>query len=388
MNVKTLIACAAGVVALGSVPAGAVELHMDEAPATEARTIDDDYLFMGESLGMTGAVESLYFFGETLTFTGRATGNLVAAAGTLVVEGDVSDDTMLAARTLTIGGRLADTSFVAAETLTMLPAATVGGALFAAAGDVRIDGTLEDDLLVAGREVLISGIVEGDVRAHAKELRIAPDARIVGDLTYSSDRELGAEELARVGGTVRIEEPDPERDYRAPWFLRLAPWVGQLVVLLSGLAFTLLVYLFPGFRGVDTARNGRRFWVTIAWGLIPFFAYPILIGALFLAGFAFGITVPVALSLVFSLGVLAYVLGAFALPQIGVYVRMLIGRSGADATRRGAPFTDALIGFVPVLVLGMIPILNGFVFILVTSLGWGMAIERMFNVRLGGAAAA
>ncbi len=100
------------------------------------------------------------------------------------------------------------------------------------------------------------------------------------------------------------------------------------MALLSGLVFTLLFNLLPGLRVRDAARGRARFWTTFAWGLIPFFAYPVAMGALFLAGFIFGITVPIAISLSFGLGLVMFILTALAL-------------------------------------------------------GWGVAIERLFDVRLG-----
>ena len=48
-----------------------------------------------------------------------------------------------------------------------------------------------------------------------------------------------------------------------------------------------------------------------------------------------------------------------------------------------APFVRTLIGFIPVFVLGLIPGLNAISFLIAVSLGWGIAIEKLFNIRLG-----
>ena len=42
-----------------------------------------------------------------------------------------------------------------------------------------------------------------------------------------------------------------------------------------------------------------------------------------------------------------------------------------------------LLGFAAVFVAGLIPVIGGITFVVVASLGWGIAIERLFQVRLG-----
>ena len=42
-----------------------------------------------------------------------------------------------------------------------------------------------------------------------------------------------------------------------------------------------------------------------------------------------------------------------------------------------------LYALAPVFVLGLIPVINAISFFVVASLCWGIAIEKLFNVRLG-----
>lgn len=362
----------------------AVELTTDESVQNESRTIDDDYLFLGESLGFSGRSDSLYFLGKNLLMSGQNRGNLIAAAETIDLEGEVGDDTFLAGRTLNISGSLGSTSFVAGETVSLFEGSTVSGALFAAGSQVTLAGDISGDLYAGARRLIIAGRVDGNVRVGAAKIEIREGAVIAGDFIYDSREELSETELSAIQGSVTFREFDPEETWeeKKPWLLRGGKWIFGLVLLLSVLVFTLLLYLFPGLRQAGPRRDHRHFWITVAWGLIPFFAFPLIIGALLLSGIVFGITVPIAITLFFSLGLISYVLSALALPQIGSYISANFRRQ-LHQDEGSRIFLKSLLGFVPVLVLGMIPVVNMLMWIVVLSLGWGVALERLFNVRFG-----
>lgn len=368
----TRILAFAALIAALSGPLSAVELSLGESQAEESGTVDDDYLFLGENLGFSGRTESLFFFGEDLSFSGTASGNLIAAAEIIDAEGSVADDTFLAARTITMSGAFGSTTFVAAETVALNAGATVTGALFAAGREVRISGTVEGDLYAGARELVIAGTVNGDVRAGARRISILEGARITGDLTYDAGAQLSPAELSRVGGSVSFDEMEKRDGKILEGFpFGVAKWIARIVVSLSALVFALLFYLFPGIRMAESRRDNRRFWKTVAWGLLPFFGYPVLIGAAFLAGIVFGITVPIAIALAAAVGPLAFILSALAMPQLGSYVARLFKM---ELHQQDSVYRKLLLGFPFVLVLGAIPFLNGLFFLLYISLGWGIAI--------------
>lgn len=361
-----------------------VELAVDESQQNETGTINDDYLVIRESLGFSGSTESLYFFGESLSFTGTASGNLLAAAENIDAEGRVDDDTFLAGRTVSMNGEFSSTTFAVAESVLLTENAGVSGALFAAGRDVRIDGTVDGDLYSAARELLIAGTVDGDVRARGRSIRILETGRITGDLHYDAPRELSAAERERVDGSVTFDElPSMRKESLWGFPFALAKWITRIVISLSLLLFTLLFYLFPGIRMPESRRDQKRFWKTIAWGLLPFFGYPVLIGTFFLAGILFGITVPIAIALAAAIGPLVFLLSALAMPQLGSYVARLFRM---ELHQREAVYPKLLLGFPFVLVLGTIPFLNGVFFLLYISLGWGIALEQLFAKDIHGGA--
>lgn len=377
----TLAAIALALAATGGL--SAVELHIDEELDAEAGSIQDDYVFLGERLSFTGRAHSLYFLGRDLELSGGTRDSVFAMARALDIDGDIGEDAILAGRTVDLTGRFGSTTFAAGSTVYLSDAGQVGGGLFAAGRHVEIAGEVRGNLYAGARRLIISGRVDGDVHAGAGEIVLEDGAVITGDFIYKSDRQLSQDELGAVQGQVTFKEADFTKEWReGRWWLRVGSVIFTLVVLLSGLVFALLFNLFPGLRVQASSRGHARFWTTFAWGLIPFFGFPIAIGALFLAGFLFGITVPIAMSLSFGLGLVMFILTALSLPEIGGYITRLFGWR-LTAREGGAVFVRILIGFVPVLVLGLIPFVQSAVFVVVLALGWGVAIERLFDVRLG-----
>ena len=355
----------------------AVDVQTSRRAVEESRTVDDDYLFGGRSLSLTGMVDSLYFTGRDLDVDGTVSQNLIAAARSLTVDGAVSGESVLAAQSVEVSGSLSDTAFVAAETVDIARNGEVSGALFIAGNTVVLDGAVDGDLYVAARRLTVRGTIRGNVRAAAADIRLEPSATVEGDVTYDAEAPLSQAEVGVVRGEVTEREWGRERGWR-PWIVPLARWITNAIVLLSVLAFSLLLYLFPGMRQIEADRDSRRFWTAFAWGLIPFFLYPVLIGALFFAGFAFGITIPIAVSLMLGAGALAFLLSAYALPQIGGYIANLFSWNLSEG-RGGAVILKTLLGFVPVLIIGLVPYVQSLAGLIVLALGWGVLLEKLLG---------
>lgn len=253
----------------------------------------------------------------------------------------------------------------------------------AVAGDrVTIDGRVDGDLHVLARRLVISGQIDGDVYARSETITLVDGAMIGGGLVYHSRDRLSEQELAAVRGGVEYRDIRAHRYWIDRGLLRVGRWIIIPVLLLSMLVFAMLFYLFPGLRRVDADRGPRRFWTTAAWGLIPVLLYPLIVGTLFLAGIGFGITVPIALSLMSAVGGVAYVMSALTLPQIGTYLSRVFSW-GLHEKAGWAVYPKALLGFLPVLVLGLIPYVSVIVFVFVQAIGWGVALEKLFATRLG-----
>lgn len=93
----------------------------------------------------------------------------------------------------------------------LLSTGTVVNGTLRADGDIRIDGTMDGDVVCANLTVGAHGIIRGDVRAdtvtlrgriagtvHVRQLSLAAGAHVTGDITYQSlEAEVGARVEAR-----------------------------------------------------------------------------------------------------------------------------------------------------------------------------------------------
>ncbi len=361
----------------------AAELQLDRSISNEDRTIADDYVFAGESLGFSGSSDSLFFLGRSLSVTGEASRALFAMGATIDVSGTVGDDALMAGRDVNLTGTLGSTAFAAGRNVTLHQEGIVDGDVFAAARRITLAGVVNGDVYSGSRTLIISGTVNGDITAVAGDIVIEEGAVINGDFSYRSENRLSEAEQERIQGSISFNQPGYHQRWRGfDRFMRLGKWFFTIILMLSALVFSLLFYLFPGIRkGFDDQRGQRRFWLTAAWGLIPFVAYPAAIGALFTAGFLFGITIPLAVTLLLSIGGVGFVLTALALPQIGGYISRLLSLR-LHSSEKPYILVKTLLGFAAMFILGLIPIVSGLVFVVVLSLGWGVAIEKLFAVEL------
>ena len=73
-------------------------------------------------------------------------------------------------------------------------------------------------MLAAGGEVVIGGEVGGDARLEADAVRLLDGARLLGDLTYTSRKELDQEPGATVAGETRFHVKEEDEEDDDPWF--------------------------------------------------------------------------------------------------------------------------------------------------------------------------
>lgn len=174
--------------------------------------------------------------GGNVTVRGKVRGNLRAAGGTVTIEGTVSGDARAA------GGRL-----------TLTEDGAIDGHAHLYGGTIEVRGKIGRSLSAAAEVVRITGEVQGDVDLSARQIELAPSARIIGRLTYRSPNEAKVDSGAQISGGVS----------RAPGTLQDSIEEAKKAALLAGAIFSagilllvgaLFVLLFPGFA-VGAART-------------------------------------------------------------------------------------------------------------------------------------
>ena len=256
----------------------------------------------GNELRAGGQVEfdeevrrNAFVSGGDVTVRGAVGRNLYAAGGEVRLEGSVDGDARVA------GGNLS-----------IEPEARIAGDAMLAGGSIAVDGSISGDLTAFGDRIELNGRIDGDVQLAGGRLRLGPDARVGGRVTYRSGDELVVEPGAQVAGGVR--QSADERAWRR--FAQGATIIGGVTLSLGLLLLgAILILAMPRFTR-EAAESIRRLpWQTIGIGLAVLVGVPVMCAILVITL----IGIPLAVLLAFFYGallVLGYLIGAVFLGDL------------------------------------------------------------------------
>jgi len=329
-------------------------------PADET-VANDLYVFAG-SVRVEGTVDGdLVAFGGSIDVPGTVTGDVLAAGGRVTVSGTMGGDVRVAGGSLSIGGKVAED-------------------LAAAGGQVSLDpsGTVGEDMLVSAGRLTVDGAVTGDLMGTAG--------------SYSK--------AGTVGGTENVVI-SPER---APTPAPIPPTAEQtatnlladaiqhfLVVLLAG---GLLLWLAPRAYAATEETLRSRPLPSAGWGLLGLVGYALALIAIIIAmvvlaiifgsaGFGDLVGLSVIGGIVALLGVtLGFIVVCAYLADaiVGAALARLLIRGRGPMTR-AQEFGALAAGAAVVVILSSIPIIGGWVKLVVILLGLGAVLLAWWSAR-------
>jgi len=270
--------------------------------------------------------DDLYVFAGEVIIDGTVEGDLVAAGGYIEVNGTVTEDALLAGGGVILNGTVGDDVRVAGGGVTV--AGQIGGDLFAAGGGpfwpggpsfpitlnertvaqgVRIDNSAQiaGDAYVAGGQGVINGTiggnlysgmgalrfggqVQGDAELHSQALQVDDNARVDGNLNFSSAQPttVPSDVATTVSEEPRTTAPPPVRP-NPVW--AILGWLWRTLLLAGGFALLawLLWQLTPGIFSWGAAPLVARpaeaglFGIVVAAVILPLILAFTLLAALF-----------------------------------------------------------------------------------------------------------
>lgn len=377
-------------------------------------TIPDDLYATAETLTLEGTIQGdLVAIGAVITINGTVKGDLIAAGQTIIINGTVEDDARLAAGAILLGENavLGSDLIAAGASLELRPGSEIGQDVVFTGGQALLAGVIRRDLKIGAGGVELRGTVGRNASITAGDpdkneagplvflpdspvavprvgpgLKIAPQAKIEGELEYTSPRDLPLP--AGVAPRIRRVQPVVEEAAPRPPTLseRLLKGALELVrnlvtLLLIGLA---LVWLFPRFlqnsaEQVRTAPLPAFGWGIVSWAAF-FFAITLIIVTMLVGGIAFGILTLNQLSaaivwtsvLLLFLLILAFVLASTFLSKIIVALmggQLLLRHLRPDwAEHRIAPL---VLGITLLAMLTALPFVGRLLNIIVILMGLG-----------------
>lgn len=346
-----------------SLDAGSIQLTFDEDTSL-SEDIIDDYFTAGETILFSGSADDSYLLGKTVNFFGTTKGSMTAIGETIELGGTIGGNLHGAADYLNITGSLNDTAFIAGDKITISKEAFIEGTVLSASRTLHIMGDLNNGLIAGGGEIIIDSPIKGDVKVRVGKLIITERGSIEGDLDYSSNTELSAKEKERVSGSIEYEISNghvEKEDFIK--YLYIIKGFILIALIISGL----LIMLLPGVRAMFKRNmNMENYGKTLLWGLIPLFIFPVLII----------ITVPLL--------PLSIALGFSVVPLLGLTQILGLALLGqllfkAFNWTNNNIFLQFLFSALLFSLLLMLPILNVLVFIVVSAMGAGLIVGKLFK---------
>jgi cytoskeletal protein CcmA (bactofilin family) len=163
---------------------------VDESQSTGA---ERDLFAVGTRVNIRDAVaQDAHVVGYNVDINAAVGGDLYAAGSSVEIEGDIGDDVSA------VGGTVD------------LESVVTGNARLTG-GTVTIDGSISGALIAAGGTVILNGSVDGDAAITAGTLEFGPDARIGGELRYSTSERMEIPASVVPSDRVSYEKLDTSR---------------------------------------------------------------------------------------------------------------------------------------------------------------------------------
>ncbi len=349
---------------------------MAPLPATAAENgyaADGNVYLAGAEVQTGGPI-----YGDLVAAAGRirvdhpVSGDTILTAGSIEIYGRVGDDLRAAGGIIGVSGRVAGEALLAGGSVSLGPDSEVGGRASIAGNDIVIGGRLHNGLKVYGKKVLVLGEVAGPVDLAAEQIEILGSARIFGDLTYSSSREIKIDPNAKIMGRI-VRAPGTFEFYRPN--LEVPGWLIFRPLLLLGLlaAGTLLFALFPQFTRAALQAIEASPLKSLGLGAAIFFSLPPVI--LLLVITIIGIPIALALLALYATVLLTgYLVLAFFVGDR--LLRLARKQSAASLGWRIVSLTAAL---VLLWLIRYLPYIGGFLVFMALCAGVGAIMLQAFN---------
>jgi hypothetical protein len=304
----------------------------------------------------------LYAAGGTVRIEGTVDGDLVAWGGQVQVLGEVTGDVIAGSGNVDISGR-------------------VGGDARVGAGQVTVGGTVGEDLVVGSGQLTLtsSGEVGEDLIFGTGQTTI--DGRVEGDVLGSTGNYT---KRGTVGGTENVNIREPEEEAEPTVGDRILDVVQRLAGVL--IVAALLLWLAPRLLEGTSETLRRQPLLSLGVGVLGLVGFVVLVlvaivvAVLVAIGLALvglgGLAATAAVGVIVALIVLAFLF--FFTLAFGVYavVGLVVGGlalGGAGARRWGA----LMLGVFVVVVLTSLPVVGGFLALLVSIFGLGALILEL-----------
>ncbi len=319
-----------GVLLLAAVPllawAGLTHAQRFTNSVDKGEVVNSSLYSTGKNVDIKGEVfGDVFCAGQNVRIDAVVHGDVLCAGMDVTVAGTVDGDIRAAGRNVSIAAKVGKSATLAGSDVSIDADATIGQDLTVGGSTANVKGVVGRDISAGSSQLTLNGKVGRNVRATGSSISLKSGADILGNFSYTSDKEAHEDPDAIVSGETKHTTPERKRGYnfdvRAYLFL-----VGSMV-----LAAVALAAIFPQFLQRTSGRIKKGFFKALAVGILGGLAIPAaMVGLAFLfVGIPLAIMLLVAalLATMLSAPIAAYYVGRLVLK--GNMQPMVVGALGA-----------------------------------------------------------
>ncbi len=325
----------------------------------EDQTVYSTVYATGKEINIKGTIYGdVFCAGQKVVVDATVYGDVICAGIDVTVSGKVEGDVRIAGQLVAMGGETGKNATVAALNFSLDADAKVGQDLTANGENLTIKGAVGRDLVTTGNSMILNGKTGRNVRAASASVQLKNEARVGGDLYYTSTRDAQIDQGAQITGkTNHVVEHKSGRGFNLMLYL--------FAVVSLTLIGTILAFLFPRFMRRTSDQISANVPKAMITGLLgSILALVACIGLLVtLAG------APLALVVLVALLVGAILSG----PITAYYVGSLVLRKAKNTS----PVLLALVGGPLLVTLYHLPFLGVFFMLLAFWLGFGSLLRTL-----------
>ena len=326
--------------------------------------IGDLYLFK-DAVVIRGKQDGdLIVFGRELDVTGTVTGDINAFTQSVDLSGKMGDSVRAMAQSVRLTGDIDGDLVAVGESIVVDKDAHITGDLDAKGARVEMDGTLDGDFTATGGEVHLRGTVGGSAELKGDVIEVDDEARVHGDLNYTSRNRLDLGDES-VGGNVAYIPGEAKPKVSSGGFIKWFFWT--CTALLAGLV-SLAMFRRSAPDIVAAVRtDGLR---SAGIGFISAIVIPValLISCILI------ITIPAV--------ILAYVAYFMLLYMAQVPVAVFVGEwLMARLGKTVSPFGAVAVGVPAMYLVFAIPVIGKLALFTVLFTGFGAIVITIWTAR-------
>lgn len=309
-----------GILAALALPAQATEFIATNTYAIgKEQVVDEEQWVLAGIVETEGTFENDLFIasGNELQLNGTYQGNVWGAASMGAnLRGSARRNVRLTGKTVRIEGTIGGNLMALADTIQIATNATIEGNVRLLGTSIVMEGHIGGNAdITAARIATLGGTMKGNVEIISQDILLARDARIGGDLIYTTNKELIPAEGV-VAGQLKRVVPEAPPAFSSARLVSRSLWF--LAAFLAGVPF---IALFPMSTAMASQLVRRSPWKCLLVGFLASGALPVF-GIMCVSSI---IGVPLGVLVITAWGVMVYlsriimglVLGTLILRTVG-----------------------------------------------------------------------